>query len=62
MLGKSGGADFTEALKLREKQAGEDQATQVACIILLSGKVFGFSCLQHFLNPYNLMEKRLKKD
>lgn len=41
-----------------------DKTKLVRWLVLyfLSGKVFCFSCLQHFLHTYNLMENRLKKD
>lgn len=49
-------------MRALSKRPGKTGLVRWLVLYFLSGKVFRFSCLQHFLNTYSLMENRLKKE
>lgn len=54
--------DWGKKRRVASRQLDKTKLFRWLVLYFLSGKVFCFSCLQHFLHTYNLMENRLKKD
>lgn len=54
--------DWGEKRRVASRQLDKTKLLRWLVLYFLSGKVFCFSCLQHFLHTFNLMENRLKKD
>lgn len=47
-------------MRVLSKRPGKTGLVRWLVLYFLSGKVFWFSCLQHFLNTYGFTENRLK--